>query len=84
MVDSWVLLLPIIKLNLETGTFRVPISRADKVDIDVKNKAFLPTLLSAEYEAMFHMKVEECNGLFKKYFGKDLDYVSKNMKMWTN
>jgi len=46
------------ELNLETGTFRVPImSRADKVDIDVKNKTFLPTLLaSAEYEAMFHMK----------------------------
>ncbi len=46
------------QLNLETGTFRVPImSRADKVDIDVKNKTFLPTLLaSAEYEAMFHMK----------------------------
>jgi len=44
--------------NLETGTFRVPImSRADRVDIDVKNKTFLPTLLaSAEYEAMFHMK----------------------------
>tara|TARA_R100001460_G_scaffold31240_1_gene61495 strand:- start:462 stop:2927 length:2466 start_codon:yes stop_codon:yes gene_type:complete len=46
------------ELNLETGTFRVPImSRADRVDIDVKNKTFLPTLLaSAEYEAMFHMK----------------------------
>lgn len=46
------------QLNLETGTFRVPImSRADSVDIDVKNKTFLPTLLaSAEYEAMFHMK----------------------------
>ena len=46
------------RLNLETGTFRVPImSRADRVDIDVKNKTFLPTLLaSAEYEAMFHMK----------------------------
>jgi len=46
------------QLNLETGTFRVPImSRADKVDIDVKNRTFLPTLLaSAEYEAMFHMK----------------------------
>ena len=46
------------QLNLETGTFRVPImSRADRVDIDVKNKTFLPTLLaSAEYEAMFHMK----------------------------
>jgi len=46
------------QLNLETGTFRVPImSRADKVNIDVKNKTFLPTLLaSAEYEAMFHMK----------------------------
>ena len=45
-------------VNLETGTFRVPImSRADKVDIDVKNKTFLPTLLaSAEYEAMFNMK----------------------------
>ena len=46
------------QLNLETGTFTVPImSRADRVDIDVKNKTFLPTLLaSAEYEAMFHMK----------------------------
>tara|TARA_B100001094_G_scaffold39584_3_gene34115 strand:+ start:6181 stop:8634 length:2454 start_codon:yes stop_codon:yes gene_type:complete len=46
------------QLNLETGTFRVPImSRADGVDIDVKNKTFLPTLLaSAEFEAMFHMK----------------------------
>jgi len=45
-------------VNLETGTFRVPImSRADKVNIDVKNKTFLPTLLaSAEYEAMFNMK----------------------------
>jgi len=46
------------QLNLESGTFRVPImSRADGVDIDVKNKTFLPTLLaSAEFEAMFHMK----------------------------
>tara|TARA_Y100000593_G_scaffold38043_1_gene73813 strand:- start:786 stop:3239 length:2454 start_codon:yes stop_codon:yes gene_type:complete len=46
------------QINLETGTFRVPImSRADRVNIDVKNDTFLPTQLSsAEYEAMFHMK----------------------------
>ena len=46
------------QINLETGTFRVPImSRADRVDIDVKNNTFLPTQLSsAEYEAMFHMR----------------------------
>ena len=46
------------QINLETGTFRVPImSRADGVDIDVKNDTFLPTQLSsAEYEAMFHMR----------------------------
>ena len=46
------------EINLETGTFRVPImSRADRVDIDVKNDTFLPTQLSsAEYEAMFHMR----------------------------
>ena len=46
------------QINLETGTFRVPImSRADRVDIDVKNDTFLPTQLSsAEYEAMFHMR----------------------------
>ena len=33
-------------------------SRADRVDIDVKNDTFLPTQLSsAEYvEAMFHMR----------------------------
>ena len=46
------------QINLETGTFRFPImSRADRVDIDVKNDTFLPTQLSsAEYEAMFHMR----------------------------
>jgi len=46
------------QINLETGTFRVPImSRADRVDIDIKNDTFLPTQLSsAEYEAMFHMR----------------------------
>ena len=45
-------------INLESGTFKVPImSRADRVDIDVKNDTFLPTqLASAEYEAMFHMR----------------------------
>ena len=32
-------------------------SRADKVDIDIKNNTFLPTrVASAEYEAMFHMR----------------------------
>ena len=32
-------------------------SRADRVDIDVKNNTFLPTLLaSAEFEAMFNMR----------------------------
>ena len=43
---------------LETGTFRVPIlSRADRVNIDIKNDTFLPSVLSsAEYEAMFHMR----------------------------
>ena len=46
------------QINLETGTFRVPImSRADRVNIDIKNSTFLPTQLSsAEYEAMFHMR----------------------------
>jgi hypothetical protein len=46
------------QINLETGTFRVPImSRADRVNIDIKNDTFLPTQLSsAEYEAMFHMR----------------------------
>ena len=46
------------QINLETGTFKVPImSRADRVTIDVKNDTFLPTVLSsAEYEAMFHMR----------------------------
>jgi hypothetical protein len=45
-------------VNLETGSFKVPImSRADRVNIDVKNDTFLPTkLASAEYEAMFHMR----------------------------
>ena len=46
------------QINLESGTFRFPImTRADKVDIDVKNDTFLPTQLSsAEYEAMFYMR----------------------------
>jgi len=46
------------EINLATGTFRVPImTRADRVDIDVKNITFLPTLLaSAEFEAMFNMR----------------------------
>ena len=46
------------QVNLETGTFRVPImSRADRVNVDVKNNSFLPTQLSsAEYEARFHMR----------------------------
>ncbi len=45
-------------INLETGTFKVPImSRADRVNIDIKNNTFLPTKLSsAEYEAMFHIR----------------------------
>tara|TARA_R100000995_G_scaffold44792_1_gene21105 strand:+ start:607 stop:3354 length:2748 start_codon:yes stop_codon:yes gene_type:complete len=45
-------------VNLETGTFRVPVmSRADRVNIDVKNNTFLPTRLnSAEYEARFHIR----------------------------
>ena len=45
-------------VNLETGTFKVPImSRADRVEIDIKNNTFLPTKLnSAEYEARFHMR----------------------------
>ena len=45
-------------ITLETGTLRVPIlSRADRVNIDIKNDTFLPTILSsAEYEAMFHMR----------------------------
>ena len=46
------------QINLETGTFRVPImSRTDRVDIDIKNNTFLPTQLSsAEYEAMYHIR----------------------------
>ena len=46
------------QINLASGTFRVPImTRADRVDIDVKNITFLPTLLaSAEFEAMFNMR----------------------------
>ena len=46
------------EINLATGTFRVPImTRADRVDIDVRNITFLPTLLaSAEFEAMFNMR----------------------------
>jgi len=45
-------------VNLESGSFKVPVmSRADRVNIDVKNDTFLPTkLASAEYEAMFHMR----------------------------
>ena len=32
------------QINLETGTFRVPIfSRADRVDIDIKNNSYLFT-----------------------------------------
>ena len=46
------------QINLDTGTFKVPImSKSDRVDIDVKNNTFLPTLLaSAEYEGVFHMR----------------------------
>ena len=46
------------QVNLDTGTFRVPImSKSDKVDIDVKNDTFLPTRLSsAEYEGRFHIR----------------------------
>ena len=46
------------QVNLETGTFKVPVmSKADRVDIDIKNNTFLPTQLSsAEYEARFHMR----------------------------
>ena len=45
-------------INLDTGTFKVPImSKSDRVNIDVKNNTFLPTLLaSAEYEGVFHMR----------------------------
>tara|TARA_Y100001935_G_scaffold140500_1_gene116105 strand:- start:248 stop:2719 length:2472 start_codon:yes stop_codon:yes gene_type:complete len=45
-------------VNLESGSFKVPVmSRADRVNIDVKNDTFLPTTLaSAEYEAMFHVR----------------------------
>jgi hypothetical protein len=32
-------------------------SKSDRVDIDIKNNTFLPTLLaSAEYEGVFHMR----------------------------
>ena len=46
------------EINLDTGTFKVPImSKSDRVDIDVKNNTFLPTLLArAEYEGVFHMR----------------------------
>jgi hypothetical protein len=46
------------QINLDTGTFRVPImSKSDRVDIDVKNNTFLPTrLASAEFEGVFHMR----------------------------
>ena len=55
-------------INLESGSFKVPVmSRADRVNIDVKNNTFLPTTLaSAEYEAMFHMRVDVFNGSFTK------------------
>ena len=45
-------------VSLESGSFKVPVmSRADRVNIDVKNNTFLPTILaSVEYEAMFHMR----------------------------
>ena len=45
-------------INLDTGTFKVPVmSKSDRVDIDIKNNTFLPTLLaSAEYEGVFHMR----------------------------
>ena len=45
-------------INLDTGTFKVPVmSKSDRVDIDVKNNTFLPTLLaSAEYEGVFHIR----------------------------
>jgi len=46
------------KINLDTGTFKVPImSKSDRVNIDVKNNTFLPTrLASAEYEGVFHIR----------------------------
>ena len=46
------------QINLDTGTFKVPVmSKSDRVDIDIKNKTFLPTrIASAEYEGVFHMK----------------------------
>tara|TARA_A100001037_G_scaffold38578_1_gene29649 strand:+ start:96 stop:2558 length:2463 start_codon:yes stop_codon:yes gene_type:complete len=45
-------------INLDTGTFKVPVmSKSDRVNIDIKNNTFLPTLLaSAEYEGVFHMR----------------------------
>ena len=45
-------------IYLGTGAFRFPVlSKADSVNIDVKNDTFLPTqLANAEYEAMFHMR----------------------------
>jgi len=45
-------------INLATGMFKVPVmSKADRVNIDIKNNTFLPAkLASAEYEAMFHMR----------------------------
>ena len=45
-------------VNLETGTFKVPVlSRADRVTIDVKNATHLPSnITSAEYEATFYMR----------------------------
>ena len=46
------------QINLDTGTFKVPVmSKSDRVNIDIKNKTFLPTrIASAEYEGVFHMK----------------------------
>ena len=45
-------------IYLGTGAFRFPVlSKADSVNIDIKNDTFLPTqLANAEYEAMFHMR----------------------------
>ena len=46
------------RVNLETGTFKVPVlSRADRVTIDIKNATHLPSnITSAEYEATFYMR----------------------------
>ncbi len=46
------------QINLDTGTFRVPImSKSDRVNVDIKNNTFLPSrLASAEYEGVFHIR----------------------------